>query len=144
MAREQRQLIKAGAWKEVAAQAVHEEGQNERGDGDDVDARDAVDRIFAQKIFLLADAGEHRAADEIAGHHEKAEHRLMAELETGGEPPDIDLRGVMRGHDVGEADKEIGGVGGEDQQRADPAIGLQHLRQKKRHEHLGRGRWVRL
>ena len=139
MAREQRQIVKVGVGQEIAAEAVDDKGQDQRGDGDDIDAREAVDRIFAQKILSLADAGEHRAADEIAGHHEKAEHRLMAKLEAGREPPDIDRRGVGRGHDVVEADEKIGRMSGEDQQRADPTVGLKHLRQNDRHQDLGRG-----
>ena len=87
-----------------------------------------MDEIFAQEILALADAREHRAADEIAREHEEAEHHLMAEREIGDEPPSVDRRRMRRRHDVAEVQEGVGRMDGNDDQRADPAIGFDHLR----------------
>ncbi|ULO22998.1 hypothetical protein LNB28_12610 [Methylocystis sp. SB2] len=128
MALEQRPFIDAAAGEQPSAERIENEGECDGRPHDEIDSRHAMNEIFAQEALVLAHMRQHRAADEIARHHEEGEHRLMPQLEGRVEPPDIGERPMRRAHDVRLVDEHVVRVDRQHDKRAEPAGGLDELR----------------
>ena len=142
---QKRNFIDAGSGENTAPDPVERDRQGERRQKYNINAGDAVDEIFAQKIAPLANLGENAAADEIARDHEDADDAEMRHLGAGEKPPRIKERPMRRGHDVAEMRKHRGGVPGHYGECEDPAAGVDELRYRGWDEHPGGdslGRWI--